>query len=222
MYNDIPKVCKLAECGIVVAMVQLRECDIALFPAQIEDMHRAANYIIQNAQRLHADPARLFVAGHSSGGHIALMTAFSKANGKWGPETVGMKDYEIKGVIAQAAPSDLILCHKEELPPWMEKRPTAELLGVDDFDENSELAKQASCAAYIKDQVALPPVLLFHGDKDCVVTVEHSRNLYQLLRDKNKDVAYYELEGVNHSGNAFWSKEVLNITRDFCYDKSSV
>lgn len=218
MYNDIPKVCKLAECGVVVAMVQHRECDIALFPAPIEDMHRAANYLIENAERLHIDPERLFVAGHSSGGHIALMTAFGKAKGMWTPETVGMKDYNIRGVIAQAAPSDLVLCHKEELPPWMTKRPTAELLGVEDFDANFEPAKQASCAEYVKEEVVLPPVLLFHGDKDCIVTVEHSRNLYQLLKEKKKDVIYYELEGVNHSGNAFWSEEVLKITRDFCYN----
>jgi len=220
MYNDIPKVSKLAECGMVVAMVQHRESDIAVFPAPIEDLHRAANYLIENADRFHIDPLQLFVAGHSSGAHIALMTAFSKASGLWMPETVGMKDYEIRGVIAQAAPSDLLLCQKEAPPPWMKKRPTAELLGVECIDDNSEIAKQASCAAYVKDEIALPRVLLLHGEKDGVVSVEHSRNLYKLLKDKKKNVVYYELEDVDHSGNAFWSKEVLKIMSDFCCDKS--
>lgn len=220
MYNDIPKVSKLAECGMVVAMVQHRESDIAVFPAPIEDLHRAANYLIENADRFHIDPLQLFVAGHSAGAHIALMTAFSKASGLWVPEMVGMKDYEISGVIAQAAPSDLLLCQKEELPPWMKKRPSAELLGVECIDENSEIAKQASCATYVKDEIALPPVLLLHGEKDGVVSVEHSRNLYKLLKDKKKNVVYYELEDVDHSGNAFWSNEVLKIMRDFCCDKS--
>ena len=218
MYNDIPKIVKLAECGIVVAMVQHRESDIAISPAPIEDLHRAANYLIENAERFHIDPLKLFVAGHSSGAHIALMTAFTKANGIWGPELLGMKDYKISGVIAQAAPSDLVLCQKEELPPWMKKRPSAELLGVEFIDEDSDIAKQASCAAYVNDDVALPPVLLLHGDRDEVVSVEHSRNLYELLKNKNKSVVYYELMDVNHSGNAFWSKEVLKIMRDFCYD----
>jgi acetyl esterase/lipase len=220
MYNDIPKVSKLAECGMVVAMVQHRESDIAVFPAPIEDLHRAANYLIENADRFHIDPLQLFVAGHSAGAHIALMTAFSKASGLWAPEMVGMKDYEIRGVIAQAAPSDLLLCQNEALPPWMKKRPTAELLGVECIDENSEIAKQASCAAYVKDEIALPRVLLLHGEKDGVVSVEHSRNLYKLLKNKKKNVVYYELEDVDHSGNAFWSKEVLKIMRDFCCDKS--
>lgn len=220
MYNDIPKVSKLAECGMVVAMVQHRECDIAVFPAPVEDLHRAASFLISNAAQFHIDPSRLYLAGHSSGAHIALMTAFSKAAGLWGPETVGVKDYEIRGVIAQAAPSDLILCRKEELPPWMEKRPSAELLGVDDFDENLELAKQASCTTYVRDEIPLPLVLLLHGEKDGVVSVEHSRNLHRLLKDKHKDVAYYELEDVDHCGNAFWSKEVLKIMRDFCCDEA--
>lgn len=218
MYNDIPKVAKLAEYGMVIAMVQHRESDIAVFPAPIEDLHRAANYIIENAIKFHIDPARLFVAGHSSGAHIALMTAFSKANRVWMPEEIGMKDYEIQGVIAQAAPSDLLMCQKKQLPSWMKKRPTAELLGVVHVEEHLELTKRASCAMYVKDEVVLPPVLLLHGEKDSVVSVEHSRKLYKLLKDKKKAVAYYELEGVDHSGNAFWSKEVLEIIQDFCCD----
>lgn len=220
MYNDIPKISKLAECGIVVAMVQHRESDIATFPAPIEDLHRAANYLIENADRFHIDPSQLFVAGHSAGAHIALMTVLSKANGLWGPELVGIKDYKISGVIAQAAPSDLVLCHNEELPPWMKKCPVLEMLGVEYIDENSEIAKMASCAAYVKEEVVFPPVLLLHGDKDGVVSAEHSRNLYKLLIDKNKNVLYYELEDVDHSRNAFWSKEVLKIMRDFCCNKS--
>jgi acetyl esterase/lipase len=219
MYNDIPKVSKLAECGVVVAMVQHRESDIAIFPAPIEDLHRAACYLIENAKRFHIDPLRLFFAGHSAGGHVALMTAFSKANGVWGPETVSMKDYEIKGVIAQAAPSDLMLCQKEQLPSWMKKRPSAELLGVERVEDHTELAKQASCEMYISESVQLPPVVLLHGDQDSIVTVEHSRNLYQTLKHKEKSVEYYELEGVGHNGNAFWSEEVLKIIRDFCYDE---
>lgn len=129
-----------------------------------------------------------------------------------------MKDYEIQGVIAQAAPSDLLMCQKKQLPSWMKKRPTAELLGVVHVEEHLELTKRASCAMYVKDEVVLPPVLLLHGEKDSVVSVEHSRKLYKLLKDKKKAVAYYELEGVDHSGNAFWSKEVLEIIQDFCCD----
>ena len=184
MYNDIPKLCKLAEREVVIAMVQHRELDIALFPAPIEDIHRAAGYLIENAERFHIDTSRMFLAGHSAGGHVALMTAFTKANKVWGPETVGVKDYEIKGVIAQSAPSDLILCQTEELPPWMEKRPSAELLGVESIEDNLELARQASCEMYIKEDIQLPPVLLFHSEQDGVVTVEHSRNLYQNLKGK--------------------------------------
>ncbi len=217
MYNDIPKVAKLAECGLVVAMIQHRECEIALFPAPVEDLHRAANFLLEHAKEFHIDPGRLFLAGHSSGAHISLITAFGKANGAWLPETVGCKDYKIKGVIAQSAPSDFLMCHKEPLPPWMEKRPTEEFLGIDSFDEHTELVERASCKMYVKDEVDLPEVLLLHGDMDSIVSVEHSRNLYNLLKSKKKDVLYYELEQVDHSGNALWSAEVLKIMRDFCY-----
>lgn len=39
---------------------------------------------------------------------------------------------------------------------------------------------------------------IFHGDKDNVVTVEHSRKMYQKLKSIGADVKYTEFEGVNH------------------------
>ena len=98
------------------------------------------------------------------------MTALTKANGVWGPETIGCRNYKIKGVIAQSAPSDLLMCHNEPLPPWMEKRPTEELMGFEDFAEHEDLVNQASCQMYVKEEIALPSVLLLHGDKDNIVS----------------------------------------------------
>ena len=42
------------------------------------------------------------------------------------------------------------------------------------------------------------PVLLIHGDKDRVVDVKHSRDMYEELQDYKKEVEYIELENGNH------------------------
>ena len=68
---------------------------------------------------------------------------------------------------------------------------------------------------YINANVALPPVLLFHGVEDCQVNVNQSRYLYELLEEAGKSVDYYELEGVNHGGAPFWSNTTLDIISDF-------
>ena len=41
MYNDIPKLVELAKKGAAIVSIEVRESDIAIFPAQIEDIKNA-------------------------------------------------------------------------------------------------------------------------------------------------------------------------------------
>lgn len=211
MYNSIPSYSKLAERGLITAVVQYRESTIARYPAQVEDINAAIHFLIGNADKFHIDVDKIYVGGNSSGGHIALMTALTKAH------NMIKASYDIKGVIAEAAPSDIELCAAEVVPEWMPKefRPTKDLLGVDDVLANRELARKASCKAYIKKEIAIPPILLLHGSMDSQVNIEHSRQLFKELKSAEKDVTFYELEGTDHGGPAFWSKEILDIVDSF-------
>ena len=40
--------------------------------------------------------------------------------------------------------------------------------------------------------------MLIHGDKDRVVDVRHSRDMFEEMEDYNKQVEYIELENGNH------------------------
>jgi acetyl esterase/lipase len=48
------------------------------FPVFLEDASRALRWATDNAERLGADRSRIFLMGHSAGGHIAAMLAFDK------------------------------------------------------------------------------------------------------------------------------------------------
>lgn len=211
MYNSIPCYSHLPERDIVTAIVQYRESTIAPFPAQVHDINCAIQFLLEHAEEFHIDVNNIYIAGNSSGGHIALMTSLMKAHG------IIHGEYEIKGVIAESAPSDLFLCASESIPEWMPKnfRPTRDLLGVKELDENLELAKKASCEMYITKYVKLPRVLLIHGTDDCQVNIQHSRKLFTLLKDANKDVLFYEIEECDHGGAMFWTKEILDIIDSF-------
>ncbi len=220
MYNSLPQYARLAERGFVFAAMQYRESDIAPFPAQIQDVHMAVKHLFTKAEQFHIDMSRIYLAGNSSGGHIALMTAFSKACGVFTELWQEEKDecpvsYDISGVIAESAPSDIMLCLSEPLPSWMKERPTLKLLGTERIDGHETLARRASCGTYISEDAALPPVLLLHGTEDDNVSVRHSRLLYQMLTAKGKEVCYYELDGAGHGGAVFWEDEVLDIIEKF-------
>lgn len=215
LYNSLPAYSNLAERGFVTAVVQYRESTIAKYPAQVEDVEKAVDFLVSKAEAFHIDTDRIYLGGNSSGGHIALMTALRSANGI--KDSEGFQSSVIKGVIAESAPADLFLCATEPLPDFMasEVRPSARLLGVGEIGQNTVLAKEAGCEMYISREVALPPVLLLHGTADCQVSVEHSRKLYELLTAFDKDVLYYELEGTDHNNAVFWKSEMLDIIEAF-------
>lgn len=211
MYNDIPQYATLARQGFVVAAMQYRESDIAAFPAQIEDVGNALNFIKTIADRFHMDMDRIYLMGNSSGGHIAMMSVLFQAN--------GLCDipFRISGVIAESASTDLLVCAKAPLAPWMKVRPSAVLLGVDKIEGNEELARKASCSMYITENVKLPQVLLIHSENDPVVSVENSRILYKKLADTHHKVCYYELTGNSaHGGAVYYGSKVLRVIREFC------
>lgn len=219
MYNSLPALSRLAERGIVVASVQYRESGIARYPAQVEDVERAVLFLVSKAENFHIDADRIFLAGNSSGGHIALMTALRSANG-----IRDVKEFHealIKGVIGESAPADIFMCTRSAIPDSMPEnfRPCKDLLGVSEITEDLASAKEASCKMYIDENTPLPPILLFHGMEDCQVDVNQSRYLYDLLAGAGKAVDYYEMEGTDHGGAAFWSGRILDIISRFIYGR---
>lgn len=211
MYNDIPQYALLAKRGFVVAAMEYRESDIAVFPAQIEDVYNALNFIPSIADNFHIDTSKIFIMGNSSGGHIAMMSVLYNAHGlcKALPK--------ISGVICESGSTDLLVCAKEELPPWMKIRPSAVLLGFDKIEGHEELAKKASCSMYISEDIELPPILLMHSEYDPIVSVENSRILYEKLAASSHDVFYYELEENDaHGGITYFNDRILDIIKEFC------
>lgn len=211
MYNDIPQYAALARRGYVVAAMEYRESDIAPFPAQVEDVCHALKFIPSVADHFHIDTEHIFLMGNSSGGHIAMMAVLFSAHG------LCEKITNISGVILESASTDLLICSKNPLPPWLHVRPSAALLGVDKIEDHEELARRASCGTYITKGIELPAVLLLHSEFDPVVSVENSRSLYDDLVAAGHEASYYELEGTDaHGGPTYYDREVLNIVQRFC------
>lgn len=211
MYNDIPQYAALAQRGFVVAAMQYRESDIAQFPAQIDDVCNAINFIPTIADNFHIDTNHIFLMGNSSGGHIAMMAMLFSAHGLC--ESLP----NISGVIVESGSTDIVICAKDALPPWMKIRPSAVLLGVDRIEGNEEIARKASCGMYITEDIQLPPVLLIHSEYDPIVSAENSRVLYERLTKTNHAVDYYELADHDaHGGMTFYDSKILNIIQEFC------
>lgn len=210
MYNDVPKWAELAKRGYAVAAMEYRESDLVTFPDQVEDVANALRYIATVADGAHIDMERVYLMGNSSGGHIAMMAALFQAHGLCPLP-------RLSGVIVESGSTDLLICAQAPLPPWMKVRPSAVLLGVEQIEGNEELARKASCGAYITEDIALPPVLLIHSENDPVVSVECSRTLHDRLAAAGHSVDYYEIKNCDaHGGPVFYAPDILDLVQKFC------
>ncbi len=216
LYNDIPKLTRLAERGYAIAVLEYRESTIAKFPAQIEDVSNALEFLTGKAEQFHFDMNNVFLMGNSSGGHVAMMSMLMNAHGLCKPFL------NVKGVISESGSTDLLICAKAPLAPWMKKRPSTDLLGIDTIEGNEELAKKASCSMYITENIELPPVLLLHSENDPVVSVENSRMLFDKLESTHHDVDYFELKDSDaHCGPVFFTDGILDIIQEFIDGKTN-
>lgn len=188
MYNGIPNHAQLARRGFAMADMQYRECTIAKFPAQADDVEAAAAFLPTLAEQFHLDMDNLFLMGDSSGAHTVLMAALTK-------------NLPIRGVISYFAPTDMALLRPDG--------PKKDLLA------SPEDALAATCMTHVQASKPLPPILMFHGTHDGLVNAEHSRRLHAALEQTGHDVTYYEVEGEDHGGGTWWSEPILDIVEGF-------
>ena len=207
MYNSIPARAELAKRGFAIAEVQYRESELAVFPAQVIDVKKAICFIQSIAEQFHIDTRNIFISGDSSGGHIALITGLTAAYGELDADVNNNISCEVNGIISYCAPTDLFLSEG--------KGPIEDLLGTDDVKSVPGLAQSASCATYLSSERKIPPILMFHGLQDELVSIAHSRNFFEQLKQFDKEVEYYELENEGHCCPTFWGNDVIDIVEKF-------
>ena len=94
----------LAVRGVMVLVADYRLYPEVRYPDFLHDSARALAYGLDQAQRLQADPKRIFVMGHSAGAYNAAMLAF---DARWLAPT-GHATSELAGFIGLAGPYDFL------------------------------------------------------------------------------------------------------------------
>jgi len=93
----------LWEEGVAVAMIRHRLAPGSVHPAHAEDVAAAVAFLLRGAARYGYDPRRIFLAGHSSGAHLAALVALDPRY----LEREGLDPSAIAGVIALSGIYDL-------------------------------------------------------------------------------------------------------------------
>ena len=158
-------ICDFAKQGYVVASVQYRLSDVAIFPAQIEDVKCAIRYLRANADKHKLNPDKIGAVGFSAGAHLVmLLGTMDKQDGLEGSGGHADQTSKVNAVVAYFGPTDL----SAEFPAKPLDVPTLieQLLGGKPADK-ADAAKKASPITYVDKGDA--PTLIYHGSTDALV-----------------------------------------------------
>lgn len=97
----------LAAQGHVVMDVAYRLYPETDLLGMVSDAKRAIAWMKAQAPGYGVDPERIVVAGGSSGGHLALLAAYTPTVGALRPDDVGETDLSVRAVISCYGPTDL-------------------------------------------------------------------------------------------------------------------
>jgi acetyl esterase/lipase len=185
----LPLLYRLASQGWVCISANYRLGPAVRFPEHQIDAKRVLAWVREHGHEYGADPAVVFVAGSSAGGHLAAMAALTPNDPRFQPGFEGA-DTSVTAAICLYG-----------------------YYGSLDADERTPSSPQA----YVRRDA--PPFFVAHGDRDTLVLVEDARPFVQRLRRSSSNpVVYAELPGAQHAFDLFHSirfETVVNAIEGF-------
>jgi acetyl esterase/lipase len=199
----------VARAGFVVASLDYRLTDVAVFPAQLDDVLAGLAWLGRSSADLGADPARTVVWGESAGGHLASLAALAVSSA---PQVHG--PVRVVGAVAWYGPSDLTTMAAQARCDAVVRASDAgsreeRLLGTP-VAEAGVRAVAASPVAQVHPKA--PPFLLVHGDSDRFVPVQQSEELYDALRRAGTQARLEVVPGADHMWRGADAHAVLRST----------
>ena len=179
----------LATQRYTVASINYRHAPKWRYPAPVDDVFLAIDFLRANAQQLRIDPARIVLIGRSAGGQIALSAAYSG------------RDAAIRGAVGLYAPTDLVLGYEKPSRPWVldSEKALEEYLGGSP-SEQPDAYLAASPLRHVS--ASTPPTLLIHGELDPIVWPVHSELLSARLQESGRRSLYLSLPWATHGCDA--------------------
>ena len=165
--------------GVTFVSAGYRLAPQHVFPAALDDCIQATKWVAENIARHGGHRERIFIGGHSAGGHYAALLA---ANSRW-TEAVGLPRDVVRGCLP--------------------------LSGVFEFGEGSGLSARprflgadpdndARASPRLNLQRPLPPFLVAHGTRDFPHLIAQAGRFVSEVRAQGGEATHLELADRTH------------------------
>jgi len=212
---------KVVASGYVGVSVGYRFAPMYKWPSQVQDAKTAVRYLRAHADEYNIDPARVGVMGESAGGYLALMTGVTSPTDNLEGDELLEFSSRVQCVVSYVSGTDFTL-RGLPLTPEMEsemqqyyhkslKEVRTDFTGATGPDD--PILKKISVLSYIdKEDV---PVLMFYGDSDPVVSIEHGYKLQRALESVKVPNELVIVKGGGHGWSGNLQEETTRQMMEF-------
>jgi acetyl esterase len=176
----------LSNAGFAWFSVNYRLAPKYRYPAAIDDVVQAIQYVETHAQQYKVDPKRIALSGESAGGHIVAM--------------IGAR-YQSQLHIAAVVPfypaTDFVALVEGADKTDKAFRGVTQFVGVSEIDDPArKLLREASPITYVHK--GMPPYLFVHGTGDELCNFRQSQTMCDKMKQAGNSAEIYVLEGAPH------------------------
>jgi acetyl esterase/lipase len=176
----------MAARGYTVFAITYRYAPAYKFPAQLDDVRSALNFIQQHAAEYETDINRIALLGRSAGGQLAMLAGYQQ------------NPLPVSAVISYYGPSNLAKGYREPpTPDPLNVRSVLEAFLGGTPDQVPEQYSKASPINYVNRPV--PPTLLIHGRRDHITRISFPRMLLQSLQNAGNQAILLEIPWAEHA-----------------------
>lgn len=162
-----------AKKGYITATVSYRLVKDSVYPACVEDITDAVQWLFKNGDKYGYDPDKIALIGGSAGGHLALLATYGwRKPGANNDTMVSRSAHRIKAVVDLYGPADFTT-------EFAKNNSTVINFLGHPYKENPELYTEVSPVHYLDKND--PPTMILHGTSDQTVPIGQSDELKKKL-----------------------------------------
>jgi acetyl esterase/lipase len=216
--------------GYAVATIDYRLTDIAISPAQIQDVKAAVRWLRAHAADYDLDAERVAAWGESAGAHLAALLGTSGGVAELEDLSQGnsQQSSTIQAVVDWFGPTDFSSMDDELNKEGCDAQsqihseagsPESNLVGCTIQDQDcAEKVKAASPITYIDSKD--PPFMIMHGMNDCTVPTQQSKDLYSKLQENRVTSTLETIDGMGHDDKMMLGSQAIMEEIDSFLDSS--
>ncbi|MEZ4399350.1 MAG: alpha/beta hydrolase [Kofleriaceae bacterium] len=209
---------ELARAGWVCVSINYRLSPRATFPDHLIDVKRALAWVRDHIGDHGGDPRFVVIAGGSAGAHLATLAAVTAGDPRYQP---GFEDADtsVAGCVAYYGVFDFTDGHRAYRHRAFRELLLARLVMKRPLADHAAYAAASPTVRVADPGAPRPPMLVIHGQADCLVPVAMARQFVTTARAAGAEVAAIELPGAHHAFEIFPSLRsvaVVHGVHRFC------